>query len=79
MSRAPLGPCWCCPILRARQALALSLPGLIGATLVVALRTSVLSRWIGRRGGITAGISVGWLIWDPALSGLLLAAALGFW
>jgi hypothetical protein len=63
------------------QALALSLAGFIGATSVVALRTSALPSWIGRLGCTTAGLSmlsVAWLIWDPAFNLLLLADALGF-
>jgi hypothetical protein len=63
------------------QALALALAAFIGATSVVALRTNLLPSWIGRLGAATAGISVlsvAWLIWDPAFSLLLLAAALGF-
>jgi len=62
------------------QALALSFAGFIGATSVVALRTNVLPRWIGRLGCATAGLcvlSVAWLIWEPAFSLLMLAAALG--
>jgi len=63
------------------QALALSFAGFIGATSVVAFRTSALPRWIGRLGCATAGLcvlSVASLIWDPAFNLLLLAAALGF-
>lgn len=62
-------------------ALALSLGGFTGATSAVALRTGALPRWIGQLGVATAllsVLSVAWLIWDPAFTLLLLAAALAF-